>query len=160
MSVALRTITRLQDADDVNVTPAVGVDEYALTYDHDTGKFVLRAPAAPFDGTPYALLAGRAGGQTLYGGTAANDDITIHGTSDGTRTTSYVLLQPTAGNVGIGTSAPTSKLEVVTDGGATNLRVTSYRNEAGQTGWSSRFARGSAASPLVVVNGDTIGQFD
>lgn len=46
MSVALRTITRLQDADDINVNLGAGVDEYALVYDHDTGKFVLRAPAA------------------------------------------------------------------------------------------------------------------
>lgn len=41
---------------------------------------------------------------TLNGGTAANDDITIQGTSNATRTTSYVLLQPNGGNVGIGTS--------------------------------------------------------
>jgi hypothetical protein len=93
----------LQDADDLNVTLGAPVDEYALTYDHDTAKFVLRAPA---DLSGYALLAGRAGGQTIYGGTAANESITIHGTSNATRTTSYVLLQPSGGNVGIGTSAP------------------------------------------------------
>jgi len=112
MSVAIRTARRLQDQDDVNVTPGVGVDEYALTYDHDTAKFVLRAPAAAPDLSGYALLAGRAGGQTLYGGTAANDDITIHGTSDATRTTSYVLLQPSGGNVGIGTASPATLLHV------------------------------------------------
>jgi hypothetical protein len=38
---AIRTITRLQDADDANVTPAVGEDGKALVYDHGTGKFVL-----------------------------------------------------------------------------------------------------------------------
>jgi hypothetical protein len=113
MSVALRTITRLQDADDINVSLGAGVDEYALCWDNDTAKFVLRAPVAAPDLSGYALLAGRAGGQTLYGGTAANDDITIHGTSDGTRTTSYVILQPTAGNVGIGTTAPGYKLDIV-----------------------------------------------
>ena len=112
MPVAIRAITRLVDADDVNVTPGVGVDEYALVYDHDTARFVLRAPAAAPDLSGYALLAGRAGGQTLYGGTAANDDITIHGTSDATRTTSYVLLQPTAGRVGIGTASPAYALDV------------------------------------------------
>jgi len=112
MSVAIRTATRLVDQDDVNVTLGVGVDEYALCWDNDTARFVLRAPAAAPDLSGYALLAGRAGGQTLYGGTAANDDITIHGTSDATRTTSYVLLQPSGGNVGIGTSAPTKTLSV------------------------------------------------
>jgi len=62
--------------------------------------------------TDFALLAGRAGGQTLYGDTAANGDIIIHGTSNATRTTSYVLLQPTAGNVGIGVLSPQRALHV------------------------------------------------
>ena len=111
MSVAI-PIPLLQNLPDVNVSLGVGVDEYALCWDNDTAKFVLRAPAAAPDLSGYALLAGRAGGQTLYGGTAANDDITIHGTSDATRTTSYVILQPTAGNVGIGTTAPAWDLEI------------------------------------------------
>lgn len=93
MSVALRTITRLQDADDINVTLGVGVDEYALCWDNDTAKFVLRAMSAGVtdhgaltgladdDHTQYALLAGRAGGQTLTGGTAAGDVLTLKGTS-------------------------------------------------------------------------------
>lgn len=124
MSVAVRTATRIQDMDDINVALGAGVDEYALCWDNNTAKFVLRATtgydhgllaAASLlddDHTQYALLAGRAGGQTFYGGTAANDDITIHGTSNATRTTSYVILQPTAGNVGIGTSTPVAKLDV------------------------------------------------
>jgi hypothetical protein len=114
MSVAIPTVTRLQDQHDVNVTLGAGVDEYALTWDNGTARFVLRATTgydhgllngtslADDDHTQYALLAGRAGGQTLYGGTDANDDITIHGTSNATRATSYVILQPTAGSVGIG----------------------------------------------------------
>lgn len=123
MSVAIRTITRLQDADDA---PALGAgqDGYALTWDNASGAFVATALSAGVtdhgaltgltddDHTQYALLAGRAGGQTLYGGTNANDDIIIHGTSNATRTTSYVLLQPTAGYVGIANSAPSKTLEV------------------------------------------------
>jgi hypothetical protein len=38
--------------------------------------------------------------------------LTLQGTTSSTRTTSYVLLQPTAGNVGIGLTAPTTKLQV------------------------------------------------
>jgi len=144
MSVALRTITRLQDADDINVSLGAGVDEYALCWDNDTAKFVLRAP---FDGTPYALLAGRAGGQTLYGGTAANDDITIHGTSDGTRTTSYVLLQPTAGNVGIGTSAPGHQLHLGSGDGSF------YTTTPPQLVVSSTTNNQSAALGLIVNEG-------
>ncbi len=48
----------------------------------------------------------------IYGSSADNGDITIEGTSSGTKTTSYVILQPTAGNVGIGTSSPTNILSL------------------------------------------------
>jgi len=69
MSVALRTITRLQDADDINVTLGVGADEYALTWDNDTAKFVLRAPAAPFAGL---LATGATTGATSQAQTFTN----------------------------------------------------------------------------------------
>lgn len=49
----------------------------------------------------------------IYGSTAANGDITIRGTSDGTKTSSYVLLQDTGGNVGIGIAAPLYNLDVI-----------------------------------------------
>ena len=42
--------------------------------------------------TLYAKLAGRAGGQTIIGGTAANEDLTLQATSHATRTTSTVRL--------------------------------------------------------------------
>jgi len=48
----------------------------------------------------------------INGGTSANDDITIQGTTHATRATSYVILQPTAGNVGIGTTTPVVPLHV------------------------------------------------
>lgn len=65
-----------------------------------------------------------------------------------------------SGPVGIGTTNPGFKLEVVKDGGAGTIALTSYRNEAGQSAWLSRFARGSLASPAIVQNGDLIGAFD
>jgi hypothetical protein len=52
----------------------------------------------------------------INGGTAANDDITIQGTTNATRTTSYVNLQPNGGNVGIGTATPTTPLYIYTAG--------------------------------------------
>lgn len=48
----------------------------------------------------------------IYGGASANGDITIEGTSDATKTTSYIILQPTGGNVGIGVSTPAALLTV------------------------------------------------
>jgi len=106
MSVAVRTITRLQDADDINVTLGAGVDEYALCWDNDTAKFVLRAMSgggvtdhgaltglSDDDHTGYALLAGRSGGQTLAGGTAVGDGLTLKGTTaNGTASTSAIAL--------------------------------------------------------------------
>jgi len=52
----------------------------------------------------------------VYGSSAADGDITIEGTSSATKTTSYVILQPTTGNVSIGTTANAwdGKLEVHT----------------------------------------------
>jgi hypothetical protein len=52
----------------------------------------------------------------INGGTSANDDITIQGTTNATRTTSYVNLQPNGGNVGIGTATPTTPLYIYTAG--------------------------------------------
>ncbi|KKM17780.1 hypothetical protein LCGC14_1672300, partial [marine sediment metagenome] len=40
----------------------------------------------------YALLAGRSGGQTLIGGTAANEDLLLQATAHATKTTSIVTL--------------------------------------------------------------------
>lgn len=49
---------------------------------------------------------------TIDGGINANDDIIIQGTTNITRTDSYVILQPSGGNVGIGTNAPSAKLDI------------------------------------------------
>ena len=43
MSVAIRAITRVQDADDFGSTPGAGNDGYALTWDNGAGEFVLTA---------------------------------------------------------------------------------------------------------------------
>ena len=48
----------------------------------------------------------------VYGGNAANDDLTLEGTSHATKATSYVLLQPTGGRVGVGVAAPAEFLDV------------------------------------------------
>jgi len=65
--------------------------------------------------TNYALLAGRAGGQTLLGGTGSGDNLILNSTSHATK--GYVLINSAGGNVGIGTTAPEQPLGI--DIGAT-----------------------------------------
>lgn len=64
---------------------------------------------AVFNDTPTILTPIIA---AINGGTAANDDITIQGTTNATRTTSYVNLQPNGGFVGIGTATPNTFLNI------------------------------------------------
>lgn len=66
------------------------------------------------DTTKFLLLAGQPGGQVANGGTAANEDLTLHGTAHATKTSSFILLQPSGGRVGINTGAndPTAALTV------------------------------------------------
>lgn len=63
--------------------------------------------------TQYALLAGRAGGQSLTGGTVASENLTLDSTAHATK--GYVLLNPSGGNVGVGTPSPVAKLDVAGD---------------------------------------------
>lgn len=83
------------------------------------------------DHAQYALLAGRSGGQSLSGGTAANDDLTLQGTTNATRTTSYVLIQPNGGNTAVG-SAITTPAGVL-HAGAIAFTDTVLFERAGQT---------------------------
>ncbi|MGZ3769156.1 MAG: tail fiber domain-containing protein [Bdellovibrio sp.] len=60
--------------------------------------------------TQYALLAGRSGGQTLNGGTAASENLTLSSTSNATK--GNVFINPSGGNVGIGTTTPGTTLDI------------------------------------------------
>lgn len=85
--------------------------------------------------TQYTYLAGRSGGQILYGGTDAGDSLILQGTSNATKTASAVILQPNGGNVGIATSNPTNLFEI-----KSNISIESapLGNElVDATGWTS-----------------------
>ena len=126
MSVAIRTITRVQDADDLGSTPGAGNDGYALTWDNGAGAFVLAAAGVTDHGalsglsdddhSGYALLAGRSGGQTLYGGTAAGNGLTLYSTSHATKGNialgTTLTVDSVNARVGIGTTTPTSTLSL------------------------------------------------
>lgn len=72
--------------------------------------------------TDYALLAGRAGGQSLIGGTASGNSLTLRSSSHATKgkvifgnagTTAYDEVNE---RFGVGTASPTSKFQVLTAG--------------------------------------------
>lgn len=75
------------------------------------------------DHTQYVLLEGRTGGQVMYGGKLANEDLTIFSTEHSTR--GNVLLNSDGGSVGIGITSPTSTLHVNGDIGIKNVTVVS-----------------------------------
>jgi hypothetical protein len=56
------------------------------------------------------ISTGVAGGQIIYGGTAASNGLTIDSTTNATK--GNIILNPSGGNVGIGTTTPDEKLHV------------------------------------------------
>jgi hypothetical protein len=62
--------------------------------------------------TPQTITGGSPIIPSIDGSAADNGDLTLQGTSSATRTTSYVILQPNGGNVGIGTASPNQLLTV------------------------------------------------
>jgi hypothetical protein len=61
-----------------------------------------------------SVMTGALTAPTIYGAyNVANGDITIEGTSHATKDTSYVILQPTGGNVAIGDTTAATRLKIV-----------------------------------------------
>jgi len=67
----------------------------------------------------------------VYGGSAANADLTLEGTSSATKTSSYVSMQPTGGDVVVGGVTTDYNFEVQ-DQGASNYRITVNLNSSGE----------------------------
>lgn len=111
--------------------------------------------------TNYALLAGRSGGQTLIGGTASGNDLTLQSTSNATK--GKILFGTSAydevnNRIGIGTATPSVKVHVA-GSGAVNLLVESttanttdlqVKNTART--WAFRL---SAAGNFAFIDGNT-----
>lgn len=104
-------------ADETNWTLGSGVDEYALVYDHDTARFVLRAPFAGLLATGATVGAtSQAQAFTLgvvspFVAPAADSTAALQlRKADGT--TAVVTVDTTNARVGIGTSAPEASLDV------------------------------------------------
>jgi hypothetical protein len=102
----------------------------------------------------------------INGGTAENDDITIQGTTNATRTTSYVNLQPNGGFVGVGTTSPAAKLDLSSGGVANVLLVSPNTVESLGTGFfhfsgnntSPFFNMAGASSVSTIIGGGVNGE--
>lgn len=110
------------------------------------------------DHVQYALLNGRSGGQTVYGGTDSGDDIYIESTSNATK--GYVLLNSGGGNIGIGTNSPEGHVHIYDAVGvsAGALRIQAETGEAtigfgaGNASWDS------ARKAYISFEGWTLGE--
>ena len=98
----------------------------------------------------------------LYGGITSDATFTINGTSSGDTSGSYVVIQPTGGNVGIGTSTPSQLLEIGNDtmaGASIVLNAAANQNKgivlrsAGTTNWY--IYTPASTTNLVFNNGTT-----
>lgn len=115
----------------------------------------------------YALLAGRAGGQTISGGTGAGETLTLRGTSDATPGTVYLngatAHVDTAGNVRVGgyNVADLAAKTFASGRNGSNI-VDIYAADATAGGRPillfSR-SRGTTAAPAAVQDGDWLGTF-
>ncbi len=68
------------------------------------------SPLSSDNFTQYALLAGRSGGQSMNGGTAPADNLTLDSTSNATK--GNILMATSGGNVGMGIMTPPNLLSV------------------------------------------------
>lgn len=115
--------------------------------------------------TGYALLAGRAGGQTLNGGTAASENLTLHSTANGTKgliafgTSAYDEVN---NRLGVGTAAPSYPLDVVASGsGGINVQTGDFVPWIGSNlgGANNMWLENYRAIRLDISNGSSFFQF-
>lgn len=102
----------------------------------------------------FVLLAGKAGGQHIKGGTAASEDLTLESTNHATK--GHVIVQPVGGNVIIGATTPGAPDTVLTlerEGAFCTLHITAYHTVAAggaRTGVNAYAAQGTKASPAAM----------
>ena len=140
-----------------NIEALSNVEEGMTAYASDDNEFGSYNGAAWQWDSRFALLAGRSGGQTLYGGTDAGDDLTLLSTSHGTKGTVAIggtlCVDEVNNKVGIGTAAPGELLTIegtlpkvlIEDTGSTSAAIQLKNTE----GWFSLY-----------TDADTFGIYD
>ena len=139
------------------VGPASATDNALVRFDTTTGKLVQNSVGILSDTGAISGLTdiSASGAVTLSGGTA-NGVTYLNGSKV---LTSGSALQFNGSQFGVNTT-PAQAIDVVTDGASSIIRSTAYRASDGQAGINLRFARGSVASPTIVLTGDTIGTME
>lgn len=113
------------------------------------------------DHSQYALLAGRAAGQTLNGGTAAGDDLTLSSTANATKGNIHLGTASTYDQVndrvGVGILSPANKVHTRggtdTDGVTMEVAVAS----TGSPNLMFQKARGTPGAEATIQSGDHMG---
>jgi len=106
----------------------------------------------------YALLAGRSGGQTLIGGTASGNDLTLSSTSHGTKGTVRLndgtnLLLSDLTNGTLGGAVP---FEFSKNDDAKMIVITGSDTGDDSPGFETRRSKGTLGSPTAVANGNEL----
>ncbi len=100
------------NASSASITAFNNITGYSASGATGTTSTNLVFSTSPTITTP--TIATSMTGPILYGGTAAGSTLTLSGTSNGSPSNAYVLLNPSGGgNVGIGSSTPVNTLDVV-----------------------------------------------
>lgn len=107
------------------------------------------------DHTQYPLLAGRATGQTLTGGTASGDDLTLRSTTNATK--GDVIISDQGGNVIIGGGATASEVRVMEPSGSgTNYTAIKAQAQTGNVTYTLPAADGSNGQVLSTNGSGTL----
>lgn len=140
------TVTRANLTGSISATMAVltqtgnGSTSAAPAWTSTTGTGNIVRATSPTIVTPTIAA--------INGGTAANDDLTLQGTTNATRTTSYVLIQPNGGLVQIGAGTPVTDsalpLQLSTAGSGTETNIGINKN--GAYGFLLGFKNGTGTS--------------
>lgn len=120
-------------------------------YSSSDGTFQFRNNANSADASLTAssiTLSSSAVTPAINGGTAANDDLTLQGTTNATRTTSYVLIQPNGGltQVGAGTPVTDTALPLQLSTGASGTETNIGINKNGVYGFLLGFKNGTGTN--------------
>jgi hypothetical protein len=99
------------------------------------------------DHTQYALLAGRATGQVLTGGTASGDDLTLRSTTDATK--GDIIIADQGGNVTVGGGATATELRFLEPSGSgSNYTAFKAQAQAGNVTYTLPAADGANGDAL------------